>query len=453
MLNQIMDGAWGRLLIAALLTSTVGCASGAGRRMAAPPIGHAIAPLPAGPLSLDDLVRHALDNQPELQLARDKVAVARAKAPRPRAPDVMTVSFGPVPSPWPGARPPASPEEAEARADLARAEAAVVADVKRCYWQLMALRGEGEALREGQQYAEAMLMAARGRVQDGGADSRDAILARNVLQKLDEKIQGIRLRESYFQAELARVMIAPSDAALELLDPPMGLEIPSSLPALEPLLDRATHLAGADRREQVRQLHAQARQSSETVRRNRDVVTPRAQQAFDVALQDYSAGRSDYARLDSARRDLAQCRLDVMRGVPALQTTLATLEQAVGAAGWPPAGSMPVEPEDSTPRPEPRRVAMAPAPEPPTISPDASLTSGARRAIPEHSPLVVPPILLPTDEPAPVPPAVPGRFTPFTEASADRLVKPTSTIQPVAAPPPRIELGAPILEDPDEGSN
>jgi outer membrane protein TolC len=240
-----------------------------------------------GPHPVEDYIRTALMQNPEIQAARKRVEAAAYRVPAAASlQDPMlnlTVQPEPVQTaagqqdlilgvnqkvPWRGkldAR--AAVEESRAnaaRAQLAATELETVEKVKRAYYELYFIQQSIEIAEDEQQLLEEIRNVANTRYATGRANQQDVLRADLEISNLENELIRLRQQLASAQARLARLLhVAPQTRLLAVEELPSE-EVPDNL-------ERLQRLAVAARPE----LHAQL------------ALLERDRQAADLARLDY----------------------------------------------------------------------------------------------------------------------------------------------------------------------
>lgn len=220
---------------------------------------------PPAPLSLPDLVREALERNPEVQTAARMVEAKRARVPQAGAlPDPMLM-YGvmnegrPVPFqtlgtagfsevyvgisqdvPYPGKR---GLRAAAAREEAAAEEAVyegvrrrVTADVSEAYYDLYAVHAALDIVEQNRQLLEGFTKVASTRFSVGQATQQDVLDAEVELSRLEERRSQLEERRAIIEARLASLLLRSGEEAVGR--PGTVAETPLTA-GLEELLTRA----------------------------------------------------------------------------------------------------------------------------------------------------------------------------------------------------------------------
>jgi outer membrane protein TolC len=216
----------------------------------------------AEPLKLTDLVREAMDRNPEIAAAERRVEAARARIPQSSAlPDPMLsfrldnvgeqltigeedMSMAGVELsqmiPFPGKRPlMKAMAEREAEREAAALEAArrrVTAEVKRTYYELYLSGRSRGVLEETRRLLETLTETAEARYGVGEGLQQDVIRAQTERVRLLERTAEIEREEASLRAELNALLGRPLDTEIGEPEP---------LPAAPPVPDRQELIARA----------------------------------------------------------------------------------------------------------------------------------------------------------------------------------------------------------------
>lgn len=213
-------------------------------------------------LSLPELVREAIDRNPEVQMAARAAEAKRARVGQVGALADPMLVFGvineghPVPFqtvgerdfseayvgisqdlPYPGKRrlrTDAAREEAEAaKSAIEAARRRVAADVAEAYYDLYSVQAAAHIVDESDQLLEQFIKVANTRLAVGQASSQDVLDAEVEVSRLEEKRSQLFQRKAILEARLSRLLFRGDAATF----PPPGVVVATALPGkLEDLL-------------------------------------------------------------------------------------------------------------------------------------------------------------------------------------------------------------------------
>ena len=219
--------------------------------------GLTLARMPAleGPHPVDDYVRVALGQNPDILAARKRIESLAFQVPVARSlpdPSLTTVAQpAPVQTaagefqfilnanqkfPWMGKRDArASLAEAEAgvaRAELAAVELETAANVKKAYYELAYVQRAIEITQAEQQLLTQLRSVADTRYQTGQTSLQDVLRADLEISSIENSLIDLRRRETSEQARLARLLHVPPDTRLEPLADLPDEQLPADLTSL-----------------------------------------------------------------------------------------------------------------------------------------------------------------------------------------------------------------------------
>ncbi|MHB8860856.1 MAG: TolC family protein [Pirellulaceae bacterium] len=214
-----------------------------------------VAPLLTGPQPVDAYISYALDQNPDVQAARQRVEVAANRVPQAASlqDPMLGVTAFPAPPqtaagqqlaavsasqqlPWFGKlNTRAAAAEAEtnmARAQLAAAELEVIEQIKRTYYQLYYFQQAIRITEHDRELLVELTQIAEAKYRTGGVSQQDVLRAQVEISNLESELIQLRQQRESAQAAMAGLLHISPETPLQALEQLPAEQVPRSLDRL-----------------------------------------------------------------------------------------------------------------------------------------------------------------------------------------------------------------------------